>query len=768
MRVLGIETSCDETAVAVVEAGRRRTGRSAGSWPTSSTASSTEHRRFGGVVPEIAARAHLEQLDGLVAEALAEAGARPRRSRRHRRHRRAGPDRRRDGGRDDGQGDGLRARQAVPRRQPSRRPCAVGAADRRRGVSLSAAAGVGRPLPAADGARRRATSRGSAPRSTMRSANASTRPPSCWASAFPAARRSSGRRTGGDPQRFAAAAADVAQARLRLLLLRPQDGGAPDGREAAAGRSRRRSPISAPRSSARSATCWPIAAAMRWPQAPDDDAGRRRRRRGQPLSARPARRARGAHGARLVAPPIKLCTDNGAMIAWAGIERLRLGHSRCARFRAAAALAARSDARRRVGGHEHRPQHRLAVRHADRDVDAAGCRRAQCRLRATIERARRRHPGTQHSNLGGWQSDWEMDRWGGAPAIKLLAIGRNTANRVTTDRHGQAGVDHLEGQHVGQHQPHAATATSSIPIPAASGRRSTTSMTAASSRSVAGRRARVHGSARAGPGDVCAAARLSAARGLSVGANETVRPKSGRLVMFPAWLLHQVRPYTGTASASPSPSISACEADTVISASSAAAPGARRSPASRAAPAAGDAVVARSGDLRKRSRPSAPIRSICPGMPLDAGIEAAPTSTRSAACDVLLLVCPAQAVRELARRLPGDSPGRDLRQGHRGRDRAADAGSAGARCSPAGASRCCRGRASPRRRCAACRPRSASPPSIRRSASRLARRSRPARSGPTGRTTCWAWRWAARSRTCWRSPPASSRAAASATTPPPR
>jgi uncharacterized protein (TIGR02466 family) len=35
--------------------------------------------------------------------------------------------------------------------------------------------------------------------------------------------------------------------------------------------------------------------------------------------------------------------------------------------------------------------------------------------------------------------------------------------------------------------------------------------------------------------------------GLSVGANETVRPKAGRLVMFPAWLLHQVRPYRGKA-----------------------------------------------------------------------------------------------------------------------------------------------------------------------------------------------------------------------------
>ena len=32
------------------------------------------------------------------------------------------------------------------------------------------------------------------------------------------------------------------------------------------------------------------------------------------------------------------------------------------------------------------------------------------------------HPGTQHSNLGGWQSTWDMERWGGAPALKLLAL----------------------------------------------------------------------------------------------------------------------------------------------------------------------------------------------------------------------------------------------------------------------------------------------------------------------------------------------------------
>jgi N6-L-threonylcarbamoyladenine synthase len=73
MRVMGIETSCDETAVAIVEAPAepRPVGRILANVVYSQL---TEHRRFGGVVPEIAARAHLERLDGLVADALSEAG----------------------------------------------------------------------------------------------------------------------------------------------------------------------------------------------------------------------------------------------------------------------------------------------------------------------------------------------------------------------------------------------------------------------------------------------------------------------------------------------------------------------------------------------------------------------------------------------------------------------------------------------------------------------------------------------------------------------
>jgi N6-L-threonylcarbamoyladenine synthase len=65
--ILGIETSCDETAVAVVRDGREI---------LSSVVSSQVdlHARFGGVVPEIASRAHVELLTPVLAEALVEAG----------------------------------------------------------------------------------------------------------------------------------------------------------------------------------------------------------------------------------------------------------------------------------------------------------------------------------------------------------------------------------------------------------------------------------------------------------------------------------------------------------------------------------------------------------------------------------------------------------------------------------------------------------------------------------------------------------------------
>ena len=66
MIVLGLETSCDETAAAVVTGERRILSNLV-------LSQLEEHRPYGGIVPEIAARSHLDHIDGLLARALKEA-----------------------------------------------------------------------------------------------------------------------------------------------------------------------------------------------------------------------------------------------------------------------------------------------------------------------------------------------------------------------------------------------------------------------------------------------------------------------------------------------------------------------------------------------------------------------------------------------------------------------------------------------------------------------------------------------------------------------
>jgi len=71
MRVLGIETTCDETAVSVVECNQEGEGRILSNEILSQIKA---HQAYGGVVPEIAARAHIEVVDILVRQALTTAG----------------------------------------------------------------------------------------------------------------------------------------------------------------------------------------------------------------------------------------------------------------------------------------------------------------------------------------------------------------------------------------------------------------------------------------------------------------------------------------------------------------------------------------------------------------------------------------------------------------------------------------------------------------------------------------------------------------------
>ncbi|MBM4421734.1 MAG: tRNA (adenosine(37)-N6)-threonylcarbamoyltransferase complex transferase subunit TsaD, partial [Chloroflexi bacterium] len=66
MRILGIETSCDETAIAVVEDGRKILANV--------VASQAAHAHTGGIVPEVAAREHLRAIDPVCEQALKDAG----------------------------------------------------------------------------------------------------------------------------------------------------------------------------------------------------------------------------------------------------------------------------------------------------------------------------------------------------------------------------------------------------------------------------------------------------------------------------------------------------------------------------------------------------------------------------------------------------------------------------------------------------------------------------------------------------------------------
>ena len=84
MRILGIETSCDETAAAVVENRGMRGGAGGAAWENLTIRSNVVHSQravhaeYGGVVPELASRAHIRHIMPVITTALDEGGTTPR------------------------------------------------------------------------------------------------------------------------------------------------------------------------------------------------------------------------------------------------------------------------------------------------------------------------------------------------------------------------------------------------------------------------------------------------------------------------------------------------------------------------------------------------------------------------------------------------------------------------------------------------------------------------------------------------------------------
>ena len=168
-------------------------------------------------------------------------------------------------------------------------------------------------------------------------------------------------------------------------------------------------------------------------------------------------------------------------------------------------------------------------------------------LKAVIERQEKTDKGTEHANYGGWQSSWDMEKWGGMPAVRLIAFGKNAANRVTCNRSGEAvsiswksnmWANVNRAGHGNEFHSHPGCFWSGVYYVDDGGIGADTSL--------GGELEFMDPRA---PGVAMYAPQLAfnVPGGLSVGANEVVVPKAGRMVLFPAWILHQVRPYKGNA-----------------------------------------------------------------------------------------------------------------------------------------------------------------------------------------------------------------------------
>ena len=174
---------------------RRRSCRAIGaararSSPTWCAPSFPCMRQFGGVVPEIAARAHVEVLDQAIAQGARRRQARLGVDRRRRRDSWPWLDRRPDRRRGDGKGHCARTRTSLRRCQSSRGACVDPGPDPWASAFLTSCCSSPADTRSCSSSRASATTRVSGRRWTTRSAKPSTRPPSCSGLAIRAARRS--------------------------------------------------------------------------------------------------------------------------------------------------------------------------------------------------------------------------------------------------------------------------------------------------------------------------------------------------------------------------------------------------------------------------------------------------------------------------------------------------------------------------------------------------------------------------------------------------
>ena len=166
-------------------------------------------------------------------------------------------------------------------------------------------------------------------------------------------------------------------------------------------------------------------------------------------------------------------------------------------------------------------------------------------LRKAVFEREAAHAGTEHSNLGGWQSSWDLAQWGGGAARKVIDAARDIAGKLTCDRAGKpvptgwmvnAWANVNRAGHANEFHTHPGAYWSATYYVDDGGAGADPSL---------GGELEIQDPRGVGPAMLAPRLAFAMPGGRSVGASELIRPRTGVLVMFPSWLSHGVRPYRG-------------------------------------------------------------------------------------------------------------------------------------------------------------------------------------------------------------------------------
>ena len=166
-------------------------------------------------------------------------------------------------------------------------------------------------------------------------------------------------------------------------------------------------------------------------------------------------------------------------------------------------------------------------------------------LKRIILEHERQNQSVHHSNLGGWQSSWDFETWGGPPAKRLLDGARELATRLTSDRAGKgvriawttnAWANVNRRNHGNEFHTHPGAFWSGTYYVDDGGIGDDHAL---------GGEFEMQDPRGVAPAMYAPRLAFAVPGGQSAGASELIHPKSGQMVLFPSWLLHAVRPYHG-------------------------------------------------------------------------------------------------------------------------------------------------------------------------------------------------------------------------------